>query len=74
MITGVHAIDYPKNADAIRTFFRDDLDYRSVGAGRGWPNFALPPAEIAMHPFEAATRTDCTRGAMLSTPRSRSWR
>jgi predicted enzyme related to lactoylglutathione lyase len=52
MITGVHAIVYSKNADAIRAFFRDVLEYRSVDAGRGWLIFALPPAEIAMPPAD----------------------
>jgi catechol 2,3-dioxygenase-like lactoylglutathione lyase family enzyme len=54
VITGVHTIVYSKNADAIRAFFRDVLDYRSVDAGRGWLIFALPPAEIAMHPSDGS--------------------
>lgn len=52
MITGVHAIIYSEKADAVRAFFRDVLEYRSVDAGRGWLIFALPPAEIAVHPAE----------------------
>jgi predicted enzyme related to lactoylglutathione lyase len=52
MINGVHAIIYSKQAEAIRTFFRDTLGYPSVDAGRGWLIFALPPAEIAMHPSD----------------------
>ena len=52
MITGVHAIVYSKNADAIRAFFRDTLGYKSVDAGRGWLIFALPPAELAAHPSD----------------------
>ena len=52
MITGVHAIIYSEKAEAVRAFFRDVLGYRSVDAGRGWLIFALPPAEIAVHPTE----------------------
>jgi hypothetical protein len=52
MITGVHAIVYSDKADAVRAFFRDVLQYPSVDAGRGWLIFALPPAEIAVHPTE----------------------
>ena len=52
MITGVHAIIYSEKAQAVRAFFRDVLGYRSVDAGRGWLIFALPPAEIAVHPSE----------------------
>ena|ERR1043166_3543428 len=52
MINGVHAIIYSKNAEAARTFFRDVLGYDHVDAGRGWLIFALPPAEVAVHPAE----------------------
>jgi hypothetical protein len=50
MISGVHAIIYSKQAEYLREFFRDALELPSVDAGRGWLIFALPPAEIAMHP------------------------
>lgn len=45
MITGVHAIIYTKNADEVRAFFRDVLEFSSVNAGEDWLIFALPPAE-----------------------------
>ena len=50
MITGAHAIVYSGEADAARTFFRDVLGFDSVDAGGGWLIFALPPAEVAIHP------------------------
>lgn len=53
MINGVHTLIYSKNADAIRTFFRDVLQLRSVDAGHGWLIFALPPGEVAMHPADS---------------------
>ena len=52
MITGAHFIIYRKDADADRVFFRDVLHFPAVDAGRGWLIFALPPAELAMHPAE----------------------
>jgi predicted enzyme related to lactoylglutathione lyase len=52
MINGVHAIIYTKNADAVRAFFRDILGTPHVDAGRGWLIFALPPAELGIHPAE----------------------
>lgn len=52
MISGVHAIIYSKQAERLRDFFRDVLKYPSVDAGGGWSIFALPPAELAMHPAE----------------------
>ncbi len=52
MITGVHAIVYGSDADAVRAFFRDVLELESVDAGGGWLIFALPPAELAAHPAD----------------------
>src|SRR5699024_10866832 len=50
VITGVHAIVFAEDADAVRTFLRETLELASVDAGGGWLIFALPPAEIAAHP------------------------
>jgi catechol 2,3-dioxygenase-like lactoylglutathione lyase family enzyme len=56
MITGVHAIMYGEDADAIRGFLRDTLGLEGVDAGGGWLIFKLPPAELAAHPSEGAPR------------------
>ncbi len=55
MITGVHALIYTKNADGLRAFFRDVLGFPAVDAGRGWLIFALPPAELGVHPSDDAS-------------------
>jgi hypothetical protein len=34
------------------TFFKDVLDFPSVDAGGGWLIFALPPAELGIHPTD----------------------
>ena len=52
MIEGIHAIVYSRQADETRAFFRDVLGLESVDAGGGWPIFALPPAELAVHPAD----------------------
>ena len=52
MIHGAHVIIYSRDSDADRAFFRDVLQFPAVDAGRGWLIFALPPAELAMHPAE----------------------
>jgi catechol 2,3-dioxygenase-like lactoylglutathione lyase family enzyme len=52
MIHGAHVIVYSTNAEADRAFFRDVLGYRYADAGHGWLIFALPPAEVAVHPAE----------------------
>ena len=50
MITGVHAIVFSPAAEQVRAFFTDVLELPSVDAGGGWLIFALPPAELAVHP------------------------
>jgi hypothetical protein len=52
MITGAHAIVFSEDAEALRAFFRDVLEFPSVDAGGGWLIFALPPAEVAAHPAD----------------------
>lgn len=52
MITGAHFILYSRDAEADRRFFRDTLKFPFVDAGEGWLIFALPPAEMAVHPGE----------------------
>ena len=50
MIFGAHVIVYSQNADADRAFLKDVLGFSSVDVGHGWLIFALPPAEVAVHP------------------------
>ena len=61
MINGVHAIVFSPQAEQVRAFFADVLGLSSVDAGRGWLIFALPPAELAVHPADGEpTATSCT--------------
>ena len=50
MITGAHFLLYSKDAESDRAFLRDVLGFRSMDAGGGWLIFALPPAEMGVHP------------------------
>jgi len=52
MIYGAHVILYSTDAEADRAFFRDVMKYPSEDAGHGWLIFAMPPAELAVHPSE----------------------
>ena len=54
MIVGAHVVVYSKDPTADRAFFRELLGTPSVDAGHGWLIFALPPAELAVHPAEEA--------------------
>ena len=58
MINGAHTILYSDDADATRTALATVLKTRSVDAGDGWLIFALPPAEIAVHPAEQGGRAE----------------
>ena len=55
VIFGAHMIIFSNDAAADRAFFRDILGYPSVDAGHNWLIFALPPAELAVHPSDDAT-------------------
>ena len=52
MITGIHALIYAPDAAAVREFLRDKLGWANVDSGDGWLIFALPPAELGVHPTE----------------------
>ncbi|HEV2182894.1 MAG TPA: VOC family protein [Candidatus Acidoferrales bacterium] len=54
MINSVHALIYAKDAEKVCASFRDILGFPSVDAGGGWLIFALPPAELGIHPAEGA--------------------
>jgi hypothetical protein len=43
-ITGVHALLYTPEAEALRAVLGDVLGWHGVDAGDGWRIFALPPA------------------------------
>ncbi len=52
MINGAHVVIYSKDADADRDFLREVVGLPHVDVGHGWLIFALPPAEVAVHPAE----------------------
>jgi catechol 2,3-dioxygenase-like lactoylglutathione lyase family enzyme len=56
MIAGVHALLYADDPEAARAFLRDVLGLDSVDVHDGWLIFALPPAELAVHPTRGNDR------------------
>src|SRR5438270_12794572 len=52
MITAVHGLIYSRQAEAVRVFLRDKLGWDHVDSGGGWLIFALPPAELCVHPTD----------------------
>ena len=53
MITGAHVLLYTPEAEALRGVLRDVMGWEHVDAGGGWLIFALPPAELGVHPGDA---------------------
>jgi hypothetical protein len=54
-ITGLHGLLYTSEADKLRAMLRDGFGFKSVDAGGGWLIFAMPPAELGVHPDEGPT-------------------
>jgi hypothetical protein len=87
-ITGAHAVIYSRDAEADRAFLRDVIGFPFVDVGHGWLIFALPPAEVAVHPEEGGEAhelylmvddvsefmsTMSARGVVCSAPRDLRW-
>lgn len=53
MVNAVHAVLYTQHPEEVRAFFRDVLNFPAVDAGHGWLIFALPPAEMGVHPTQS---------------------
>src|SRR5580704_5934961 len=51
-IIGAHMLFFSPEAEALRATLRDAFGFESVDAGGGWLIFALPPAELGVHPDE----------------------
>ncbi len=45
---------YSRDAERVRALFKDILEFPAVDAGGGWLIFALPPAEMGVHPAEGS--------------------
>jgi catechol 2,3-dioxygenase-like lactoylglutathione lyase family enzyme len=60
-VIGAHVLLYTSEPEAVRGIFRDVFGWRHVDAGDGWLIFALPPAELGVHPAEGPTYASGTR-------------
>ena len=54
-IIGAHMLLYSSEADALRAVLRDAFGFKFVDAHGGWLIFALPPAELGVHPAVGPT-------------------
>lgn len=55
MVNGAHILLYSPDPAADRAFFRDVLKLPYVDDGGGWLIFALPEAEMGVHPTDGKT-------------------
>ncbi|MDH3705489.1 MAG: extradiol dioxygenase [Acidimicrobiia bacterium] len=51
-ITGVHTLLYSSEPDELRRVLADVFGWEHVDDGQGWLIFALPPAEMGVHPAD----------------------
>jgi hypothetical protein len=54
-VIGAHVLLYTPEAKALREVIRDAFGWHHVDAGDDWLIFALPPAELGVHPSEGDT-------------------
>jgi hypothetical protein len=54
-ITGAHVLLFSPEAEALRATLRDVIGWDHVDAHDGWLIFALPPAELGIHPSDGGT-------------------
>ena len=60
-IRGVHVLLHTPEAEALRAALRDALGWDDyVDAHGGWLIFALPPAELGVHPSDGDTKHELT--------------
>jgi hypothetical protein len=60
-IIGAHVLLYTSEPEALRTTLLDAFGWKHVDAGGGWLIFALPPAELGVHPtYESGVRHQLT--------------
>lgn len=62
MITGVHTMFYSSDAEALRAFLRDKLQFPSTDVGGGWLIFDLPESEMGCHPADESGKEGAPAG------------
>jgi hypothetical protein len=60
-VIGAHMLLYSSEPEKLRETLWDVFRWKFVDAGEGWLIFALPPAEIGVHPAEGPTYDSGTR-------------
>ena len=58
-VTAAHALLYTSQPDELRAVLRDVFGWSHIDAGGGWLIFALPPAEVGVHPADQPSHELC---------------
>lgn len=53
MIKGIHTMFYSSQAEELRKFIKDKLQFPHTDTGDGWLIFDLPEADLGCHPSDA---------------------
>ena len=53
-VIGIHTLLYTSEPEELRKVLADVFGFDHVDAGDGWLIFGLPPAEMGVHPNDAA--------------------
>jgi catechol 2,3-dioxygenase-like lactoylglutathione lyase family enzyme len=62
MIKGVHTMFYTSEAEELRAFLRDKLDFPYTDVGDGWLIFDMPEADMGCHPADETGQQGATSG------------
>ncbi len=52
VVTGLHAMVYSDQPEALRAFFRDVVGWPAADVGDGWLIFDAPAADLGVHPTD----------------------
>lgn len=60
-VIGAHMLLYTSEPERVRAIFRDVFKWPNVDVGEGWLIFAMPPAELGIHPAEGPNHASGVR-------------
>ena len=62
MIKGVHTMFYSSEADQLRAFLRDKLEFEATDIGDGWLIFDFPEGDMGVHPSDETGKEGAPSG------------
>ena len=62
MIKGVHTMFYSSEAEELREFLRDKLEFKATDIGEGWLIFDMPEGDMGVHPSDDSGKQGAPSG------------